>query len=74
METARVVRAEFLTLKTRGFDYVCVSSGGVVPDAVIKIGPGYQVPFAARVRAQAGIATRAVGLIVEPFQAETKAS
>jgi NADPH2 dehydrogenase len=58
-------------LKALGYDYVCVSSGGIVPTAPIKLGPGYQVPFAARVRAEAGIATRAVGLIVEPRQAES---
>jgi 2,4-dienoyl-CoA reductase-like NADH-dependent reductase (Old Yellow Enzyme family) len=57
-------------LKALGFDYVCVSSGGIVPNAPIKIGPGYQVPLAAQVRAAVGIATRAVGLIVEAKQAE----
>jgi len=58
-------------LKALGFDYVCVSSGGVVPKAVPKpLVPGYQVPFAARVRKEAGIATRAVGMIVHPRQAE----
>jgi len=58
-------------LKALGFDYVCVSSGGVVPRAVPKaLQPGYQVPFAARVREEAGIATRAVGLIVDPHHAE----
>jgi len=57
-------------LKSLGFDYVCVSSGGITPKAQIKIGPGYQVPFATRVRREAGIATRAVGMIVDPAQAE----
>jgi 2,4-dienoyl-CoA reductase-like NADH-dependent reductase (Old Yellow Enzyme family) len=48
---------------------VDVSSGG---NAVteIPLAPGYQVPFAARVRAEAGIATRAVGLIRDPHHAE----
>ena len=47
-----------------------MSSGGVVAAAKIALGPNYQVPFAAKVRAEAGLATRAVGLIVEPAQAE----
>jgi len=38
--------------------------------AIVPRVPGYQVPFAARVRAEAGIATMAVGLITEPRQAE----
>ncbi len=57
-------------LKTLGVDYVCVSGGGVVPQMKIPLGPGYQVPMAAKVKAEAGIITRAVGLIVEPAQAE----
>jgi len=57
-------------LKATGLDYVCVSSGGIVPKASIKLEPGYQVPFAARIRKEAGIATRAVGMIVDPLQAE----
>lgn len=58
-------------LKRVGVDYVCVSSGGIVPSAPIRITAGYQVPFASRIRAETGIATRAVGLIVEAHQAET---
>jgi 2,4-dienoyl-CoA reductase-like NADH-dependent reductase (Old Yellow Enzyme family) len=58
------------SLKTAGIDYVCVSSGGVDPSARVKLEPGYQVPFAARVREEAGVATRAVGLISTPGQAE----
>ena len=57
-------------LKSLGVDYVCVSSGGVSLKAQIPIGPGYQVPLAERIRRDAGIVTRAVGLIVEPGQAE----
>jgi 2,4-dienoyl-CoA reductase-like NADH-dependent reductase (Old Yellow Enzyme family) len=34
------------------------------------IGPGYQVPFAQRIRKEVGIATGAVGLITKPKQAE----
>jgi 2,4-dienoyl-CoA reductase-like NADH-dependent reductase (Old Yellow Enzyme family) len=57
-------------LKAAGYDYVCVSGGGAVPKMTIPLGPGYQVPMAARVRAGTGIVTRAVGLIVEPAQAD----
>jgi 2,4-dienoyl-CoA reductase-like NADH-dependent reductase (Old Yellow Enzyme family) len=57
-------------LKAEGCAYVTVSGGGVVLDAKIPVGPGYQVPFAARVRRETGIVTGAVGLISEPRQAE----
>lgn len=57
-------------LKSVGADYVCVSSGGNVATAKIPTSPGYQVPFAAKVKAGAGLVTRAVGLIVTPEQAE----
>lgn len=57
-------------LKALGCDYVCVSSGGLVGTQQIKVSPGYQVPFAAAVRARTGIATRAVGLITQAQQAE----
>jgi 2,4-dienoyl-CoA reductase-like NADH-dependent reductase (Old Yellow Enzyme family) len=57
-------------LKARGVDYVCVSSGGISLKASIPLGPGYQVPFAERIRRETGIATRAVGLIADPRQAE----
>jgi NADPH2 dehydrogenase len=57
-------------LKALGVDYVCVSSGGISLKAQIPLGPGYQVPLAERIRRDVGIATRAVGLIVEPRQAE----
>ena len=57
-------------LKANGVDLVDVSSGGLVPNAVIPAGPGFQTDFAARVRAEAGIATAAVGLITSPQQAE----
>ena len=59
-----------LELKALGVDLVDCSSGGMVPGAKIPLGPGYQVPFAARIRSGAGIATGAVGLITEPQQAE----
>lgn len=57
-------------LPALGVDLIDVSSGGLVPHVKIPLGPGYQVPFAARVRRDAGIATAAVGLITEPEQAE----
>ncbi len=57
-------------LKAIGCDYVCVSSGGIVPKAPIPVGPGYQLDLAARVRRDAGIVARAVGLLVEAHQAE----
>ncbi|MBB3343358.1 NADH:flavin oxidoreductase/NADH oxidase [Luteimonas sp. RC10] len=57
-------------LAPRGVDLLDVSSGGLSPDQKIEVGPGYQVPFARRIRAEAGIATGAVGLITTPEQAE----
>lgn len=52
-----------------GADLVDVSTGGVAP-ASIAVGPGYQVPFARRVREVSGMPVSAVGLISEPVQAE----
>ncbi|MET0475944.1 MAG: NADH:flavin oxidoreductase/NADH oxidase [Mycobacterium sp.] len=57
-------------LKALGVDLMDVSSGGSAPDAKIPVGPGYQVPFAARVRKEAEIPTAAVGMITEAEQAE----
>jgi 2,4-dienoyl-CoA reductase-like NADH-dependent reductase (Old Yellow Enzyme family) len=57
-------------LRALGVDVVDCSSGGAVTGAKIALGPGYQVPFARAIRAEAGIATAAVGLITEPQQAE----
>ncbi|QOW23872.1 NADH:flavin oxidoreductase/NADH oxidase [Lysobacter sp. H23M47] len=57
-------------LAGHGVDLVDVSSGGLVPDVTIPVEPGYQVPFAARIRREAGIATGAVGLITNAAQAE----
>jgi 2,4-dienoyl-CoA reductase-like NADH-dependent reductase (Old Yellow Enzyme family) len=56
-------------LLSRGVDLVDCSSGGNVSGARIPVAPGYQVPFAARLRREAGIATAAVGMITEPAQA-----
>ena len=57
-------------MPARGVDLIDVSSGGLVPHARIPAAPNYQVPFAARIRQEAGVATGAVGLITEPAQAE----
>jgi 2,4-dienoyl-CoA reductase-like NADH-dependent reductase (Old Yellow Enzyme family) len=57
-------------LKARGCDWIDVSSGGVSPLQKIRLGPGYQVPFAEIIRGETGLATMAVGLITEPRQAE----
>jgi 2,4-dienoyl-CoA reductase-like NADH-dependent reductase (Old Yellow Enzyme family) len=54
----------------RGVDLVDCSSGGNSPDQSITPGPGYQVPFAAQVRRDAGVPTGAVGLLTDPAQAE----
>ena len=58
-----------IELEKRGCDYITASSGGSVPEQQLKVGPGYQVPFAERIRRESGIATMAVGLITEPRQA-----
>jgi 2,4-dienoyl-CoA reductase-like NADH-dependent reductase (Old Yellow Enzyme family) len=52
-------------LKQLGIDLVDVSSGGLVPRARIPVAKGYQVPFARRIREEAGVMTGAVGLITE---------
>ncbi|WP_285760303.1 NADH:flavin oxidoreductase/NADH oxidase [Nocardiopsis ansamitocini] len=57
-------------LQARGVDLLDVSSGGAAPDARIEAAPGFQVPFATRVRQEAGLPVAAVGLITEPAQAE----
>jgi len=56
-------------LREAGADLIDCSAGGAVPGVSIPVGPGYQVPFAERVRREAEIATAAVGLITEPAQA-----
>jgi 2,4-dienoyl-CoA reductase-like NADH-dependent reductase (Old Yellow Enzyme family) len=57
-------------LKDIGIDMVDCSSGGNIHDAKLKLGPGYQVPFAEAIKSGAGMPTIAVGLISEPAQAE----
>jgi 2,4-dienoyl-CoA reductase-like NADH-dependent reductase (Old Yellow Enzyme family) len=65
-ETVETARA----LKGLGCDFVDTSAGGNSPRQKISVAPGYQVPFAARIRKEAGIKTWAVGVITEPEQAE----
>jgi 2,4-dienoyl-CoA reductase-like NADH-dependent reductase (Old Yellow Enzyme family) len=57
-------------LRDGGVDLVDCSSGGAAPGVRIPLEPGYQVPFAERIRREAGVATAAVGLITEPAQAQ----
>ena len=57
-------------LKLNGVDLMDCSSGGLVPGVKIPLGPGYQVPFAERIKKETGILTGAVGLITEVRQAE----
>jgi 2,4-dienoyl-CoA reductase-like NADH-dependent reductase (Old Yellow Enzyme family) len=57
-------------LKAAGVDLIDCSSGGVVPNARISVVPGYQVPFAERIRREADIATAAVGFITDAKQAD----
>ena len=52
-----------------GIDLVDCSSGGMHPRAVVPVAPGYQVPFAAKVREEAGVPTAAVGLVTTARQA-----
>ncbi len=66
-ETVRLAKE----LAARGVDLVDTSSGGNVDSATVPAGPGYQVPFAAAVRAGAGVPTGAVGMVTEPAQAES---
>jgi 2,4-dienoyl-CoA reductase-like NADH-dependent reductase (Old Yellow Enzyme family) len=63
VQLARILRGD-------GIDVIDVSSGGTVPHPKIPGGPGYQVPFAARIRREAGIAAATVGLITDARQAE----
>ena len=57
-------------LKERGVDVVHCSSGGTVPAGPPEAGPGFQIPFAEKVRREAGVATAAVGLITTPELAD----
>jgi 2,4-dienoyl-CoA reductase-like NADH-dependent reductase (Old Yellow Enzyme family) len=57
-------------LRTKGVDLIDCSSGGLAVDAKVPAGPAFQVPFAERIRREAGILTGAVGFITEPMQAD----
>ncbi len=57
-------------LKENGVDLIDCSSGGLVPYQKIQPGPGYQVPFAERIKNKTGILTGAVGMITNAQQAE----
>jgi len=57
-------------LRAAGVDLVDCSSGGAVAHQRVATGPGYQVPFAERIRREAGARTGAVGLITEPARAD----
>ncbi len=54
----------------RGVDLIDCSSGGLVMHQKITIGPGYQVPFAERIKREAKVPTAAVGLITTAKQAD----
>jgi len=57
-------------LRALGVDLVDCSSGGLVAHARVPVAPGYQVPFAERIRREAGILTGAVGMITSAAQAD----
>jgi len=57
-------------LKNCGIDFIDVSTGGNVAKATIPSSPGYQVPFAEKIKNEVGILTGAVGQITEAEQAE----
>jgi 2,4-dienoyl-CoA reductase-like NADH-dependent reductase (Old Yellow Enzyme family) len=57
-------------LEARGCDFIDVSSGGLSGEQRIAVGPGYQTPFAAAIKAAVKMKVIAVGLITDPHQAE----
>lgn len=57
-------------LQPLGVDLIDCSSGGNISGVRIEVRPGYQVPFAARIKRETGLLSGAVGLITEPRQAE----
>src|SRR5438045_8107060 len=65
-----------IELKALGVDVVDCSSGGILGSAtaatktLVPRVPGFQLPFADKIRNDAGIKTMAVGLILTPQQAE----
>ncbi|MEP6583992.1 MAG: oxidoreductase, partial [Ginsengibacter sp.] len=58
-------------LKTEGVDLIDCSSGGLSPEQKIPVKPLYQVPFAEKIKIEAGILTGAVGLITSAKEAES---
>jgi 2,4-dienoyl-CoA reductase-like NADH-dependent reductase (Old Yellow Enzyme family) len=58
------------SLATEGVDLIDCSTGGLLPNISIPTGPGFQVPFAQRVREAVQIPTAAVGLITSAPQAD----
>lgn len=65
-ETVEVAKA----FKAAGCDFIDVTTAGLDPRQKITVGPGYQVPFAERIKEETGMAVMAVGMITEPGQAE----
>jgi len=59
-----------IAMQQQGVHLMDVSSGALSPKAVIKAGPGYQVPFAEAIKKAGTIAVGAVGIIVDAAQAE----
>ncbi|HKQ23706.1 MAG TPA: NADH:flavin oxidoreductase/NADH oxidase [Burkholderiales bacterium] len=57
-------------MKARGCDFIDVSSGALDPRQQIPFAPGYNAPFAEKVKKESGIATMSVGMITRPKQAE----
>jgi NADPH2 dehydrogenase len=57
-------------LKQLGFDYIDISSGGITAQTRNPTSACYNVPLAGQVRRETGLATRTVGLIITPEQAE----
>ena len=57
-------------LAQRDCAFIHVSSGGLTPLQSIPVAPGFQVPFAERIRRESGLLTLAVGLITEAEQAQ----
>lgn len=66
-DTVRLARL----LIQHGVDLLDCSSGAVTPDAVIPFAPGFQVPFAERVKRESELASGAVGGIREAALAES---
>jgi 2,4-dienoyl-CoA reductase-like NADH-dependent reductase (Old Yellow Enzyme family) len=57
-------------VKALGIDLIDCSSGGNVPQTDIPVGPGYQTPFAEKIRRETGMLTGAVGMITGAVQAD----